>query len=169
MARLTASQAGTLADWWIEIYAAAKENYTATQTIQIVSQVAEDRDINLAFADYTNIATLYGFARRMINAAGEATSALDSATIGPEHQGIPPWARDQQEMNTAPIWHVTYSLTTIDADGNLSSDYKTSVFKVIFPGTIGELKDAIDSDGQALAAKYRLTFVSTSLEQILTV
>jgi hypothetical protein len=64
---------------------------------------------------------------------------------------------------------VSYQMTFIDQAGNLVTDYKTSVFEMTLPGTIGELKDAISEDAQALADKYGVELVSADLHQILAV
>lgn len=169
MPRLDPGQQATLATWWTTIAGVAGGGYTATQTNQIIGQVAEDNNIDLGFNDYRNIAVLYGYARRMFNAAGEVQRAAGSAVIGPEHIGVPPWARDEVTMATAPIWHVTYTFTYLDQAGNLVSDFRTSVFEMTLPGTIGDLAAAISQDAQALADKYGFTLVDAALHQILAV
>ena len=169
MARITTSQAAILGSLWDLIQNFANNGFTASELNEAVAGIARDTGASLSFSDYRDISVLYGFARRMYNAATEAQNALDDTIIGPEHQSIPPWARDEQVVNTSPVWHVTYTFTYIDADGNTNTDYKTSVFEMTFPATIGDLKAAINEDAQALADKYGVDLQEVGLEQILAV
>jgi hypothetical protein len=167
--RLSSIQAQTLAQWWNLAQDFAREGFTTTELISAANDIARQAGEKLSFATNTALSTIYGYARRMFNAASVVQSALDSDVIGKEHLGIPPWARDEQVMNTSPIWHVTYQFTYLDSQGDVQYDYKTSIFKMTFPDTIGELKDMLSEDAQALADKYGVEFVSADLHEILSV
>lgn len=169
MPRLTTEQTRALANWWDLAQSAGFGGYTATDTIEAASDIASQFGRSLTFSESTAIAVLYGYAKRMSNAADNLQAALDSDTIIADHIATPPWARDEAVMNTAPIWHVSYLMTFIDADGELQSEYKTSVFEMTMPDTIGGLKDAITEDAQALASKYGVAFSGIDLAQILAV
>lgn len=169
MARLNEPQRAALANWWPLVVAEAFAGTTATDTVILASATAAKAGQALAFAEASAIATLYGFARRMANAAGELQGSPAAAVIGPEHIGIPPWARDEQVMLTTPIWHVSFAFTYLDQAGNQITDFRTSVFEMTLPQTIGELAAAIGEDAQALADKYRVELVDAQLHQILAV
>jgi hypothetical protein len=171
MPRLTGPVRSALADWWSLAYDAGFGGYSATDTITAASDLARQTGRSFAFATGNAIATLFGYARRMSNASDVLTSAADNHYIESKHIAIPPWARDEQAMNTNPIWHVTYHFTTIDATGAQSTAFKTSIFEYPqpFPDTVGALKEAVTEDAQALASKYGLTFVGIDLHQILAV
>lgn len=169
MARLSETQTAALASWWTLAIDAAFGGFTATDTIQAAAELARQRGGSLTFNESSAIATLYGYARRMSNAAGAVQAAAAAAEIGPEHTAVPPWARDEVTMATAPIWHVTYTFETMDTTGRITTEFRTSVFEMVLPGTIGELADAIDEDAQALADKYGVTLVGARLHQILAV
>lgn len=169
MPRLTQPQATALGNWWDIISSAAYGGLLATDVIAAAADIARQEGGSLSFTESQAIAVLYGYAKRMSNAADALQSASDDDPVGADVIGIPPWARDEQESNAIPIWHTTFEYTYIDADGVQQTDYRTSIFKVTFPGTVGELKDAVDEDAQAMADKYGHEFVSANVTQILAV
>lgn len=169
MPRLTSTQAATLADWWPLVQHAGFGGFTTTDLTVAARSIATEAGVTLSFETNTALATLYGYARRMSNAADMVQSALDSDTIIADHIAVPPWARDETVMNTAPIWHVSFQFTYLDQQGIQQTDYRTSVFEMTLPDTIGDLKDAITEDAQAMADKYRFTFVDAQLNMILAV
>lgn len=171
MPRLTATVSALLADWWTLALDAGFKGYSSTDLQAAASARAEDNDITLPFSTYTGLATLFGYARRMSNASDVVHAANDEDYIQSQHIAVPPWARDQQAMNTNPIWHVQYQFTYLDENGFAQTEYKTSVFDdhTQFPQTIGELKDQVTEDAQALADKYGVQLFAVDLHQILAV
>jgi hypothetical protein len=169
MARLNETQRAVLADWWTLAYDAGFGGYSTTDLLGAAKSIADASGVSLSFAENTALATLYGYARRMSNAADTVQSALDADTIGPDHIAVPPWARDEAVMNTVPIHHVTFAFTFTDQSGATVTEFRTSVFEMTFPDTMGELRDAVNEDAQAMADKYRVEFVSADLLQILAV
>lgn len=155
-----------MADWWNLAFDAARMRLGSPVLLEAAAGIARDAGRSLAFTESQAILQLYSYASRMANAADNVQNALDSDVIGADHLATAPWARDEQVVNTAPIWHVVYDFSYIDSDGILQTDKKTSVFDMTFPGTIGDLRAAIDEDAQALAAKYRVTFDSTNVLMI---
>lgn len=169
MPRLSQAQTVILADWWTLVVAEAFIGTISSDVISLAQATAQKSGRSLAFAESSGIATLYGYARRMFNAAAAVQAAAAADTITPEHIGVPPWARDEVTMATAPIWHATYTFTYLDQAGNQVSDFRTSVFEMTMPGTIGDLAAAITEDAQALADKYGVTLVDAVLHQVLAV
>jgi hypothetical protein len=169
MARLDEVQRAALANWWDLAQSAANSGFTVTDTVTAASQLARDAGRSLTFAESAAISTLYGFARRMANAAGELAGDPSSFVIDPTVVAVPPWARDEQVMNTTPIWHVTYTFNYLDQGGVLQSKFVTSIFEMTLPDTVGELSDAIAEDAQQLADKYNVTLQGAELHSILAV
>ncbi len=169
MARLSQTQTAALATWWLLAEKAGYGGFTSTDTVTAAADLAAAHGAALTFTEGTAIATLYGYARRMANAASEVQQALDTAVIGPEHIGMPPWARDEQVMLTTPIWHAGFQFTFLDAAGVVHTEFRTSVFEMTLPQTIGELTAAILEDAQAMADKYGVTLVDAVLHEILAV
>jgi hypothetical protein len=171
MPRLTSTVSAALADWWTLALDAGFKGYSSTDLQGAAKDIAEQNNITLPFQTYTALSTLFGYARRMSNASDTVHGANDEDYIQAEHIAVPPWARDQQDMNTSPIHHVTYLMTGLDSEGNPFSEYKTSVFEYPqrLPATIGELKDSITEDAQALADKYEIQLLNVDLHQILAV
>lgn len=169
MPRLNTTQAAALAAWWPLVQTAASGGYTSTDVIAAAADLARQAGGALSFAEGSAISTLYGYARRMANAAAAVQAATPETVISGEHVAVPPWARDEVAMATAPIWHVTYTFTYLDQAGNQQADFRTSVFEMTLPTTAGELAGAIAQDAQALADKYGVTLLDAQLHQILAV
>jgi len=169
MPRLTATVAAALADWWPLALDAGFKGYQAGDLQSAARDIAAASGETLPFQTYTALATLYGYARRMYNASQAVSNADDTTYIASEHIATPPWARDIPAQNANPIWHVTYQFTYMDQDGFSQTEFKTSIFEQNFPQTIGELKDAISEDAQALADKYGVKLQAVDLHQILAV
>jgi hypothetical protein len=171
MPRLTSTVSAALADWWTLALDAGFKGYSSTDLQSAARDIAEQNDITLPFQTYTALSTLFGYARRMSNASDAVRAADEEDYIQAQHIAVPPWARDEQAQNTQPIWHVTYQFTYLDENGFAQTEYKTSVFDGPgqMPATIGELKDAVNEDAQALAEKYGVTLLVVDLHQILAV
>lgn len=169
MPRLTTAVRSALADWWNLASDAAHGGYTTTDLVQAAADLARQAGRALAFAESTALATLFGYAKRMVNAGSALRAAFDHQVIVPAHIAIPPWARDEAAQNAYPIWHVTYTFSYIDARGVRHDEYRTSVFEVTFPQTVGQLRADVAADAQALADKYGIDLLSAELHQILAV
>jgi hypothetical protein len=171
VARLNPAQTEALGKWWSTglLQQAVREGFTATDTIAAASDLARQFGEGLTFAESQSIATLYGYAFRMERAASEFVSADLGDSIDAKHIGVPPWARDEQVMNTAPIWNATFRFDFIDQNGNAQSEYRTSVFEMTLPDTIGELVDAMHDDAEAMAEKYDVQLVGIQPIELLAV
>jgi hypothetical protein len=169
MPRLADNVRGALPDWWNLAVDAAANRQGSAQLIEAAAYVMESLGGSLSFAQSSALTVLYGYASRVRNAGEAVRAASDETFIAPEHVAIPPWAREENDMNTNPIWHVTY-LFTAEKNGVTSTDYKTSIFqRGQIPDTIGELKAALEEDANALASKYNVNLISVDLHQILAV
>jgi hypothetical protein len=169
MARLNDTQRGALFDWWSLAMDGGFGGFNAREVTSAAADLARRTGRSFTFATSQAVASLFGYARRMYNAHAELVNAADSDYIQSQHIAIPPWARDQTDMNAYPIHHVTYKFTYIDSAGVQHIDYKTSVYDIPLPNTVGELKAGIEHDAQVLAAKYQVQFVDVELHQILAV
>lgn len=169
MARLNDAQRAALANWWDLAQTAASGGYTATDVTAVASDLAAQAGRSLGFAEASAIAQLYGYARRMTNAADVFQGAPPDAQVTPDMIGIPPWARDQVEMNTTPLWHGTFEFTFIDQAGNVQTEFRTSAFPMTLPDTVGEIADAMQADAEAMAAKYEVQLIDINPIQLLAV
>ena len=170
MAILNEPQRQVLGGWvWPFLTAAAGEGMTASAVQQGIAGLAEENDINLTFQDYTAIATLYGYARRMENAAQEFRAADINAALTPDLVGVPPWARDITEQNASGKWHGIFEFTFIDQAGNQVTEMRTSIWDVTRPSTVGGIIDDMQADAEAMAAKYEVQLVGISPVQLLAV
>src|SRR6266849_3035635 len=113
MARITDTVRAALGYWWNLITDAARIGFTVTDTVQLANQVATDLGGSLSFQENTAISQLYGYARREINAGNAFTSASADQAITDDMMSTPPYARDVQEQNTYPLYHVRFEYTYI--------------------------------------------------------
>lgn len=169
MARLSDTQRSALGYWWNLITDAAREGFTVTDTIQLANQVATDLGGKLSFTENTAISQLYGYARRIINAGNSFQAAGMSQSIDASMIATAPYARDEQEMASYPLYHVKFEYTYLDAAGNEQTVIKTSVFPDLLPDTVGDLNAAVLDDAEAMAVKYGHTLLSINPIQILAV
>jgi hypothetical protein len=167
--RLSDTQRQVLGQWWTLAMSGAYGGFLTTDVIAAAADLARQAGGSLSFTDAGALSTLYGYARRMSNASDALANAAGTDVIDPSVIGVPPWAREQQAMNTTPIWHVSYDFTSVGADGSMTTDVRTSVFDMALPQTIGALQAAIESDAESLANKYNVSLVQASLKEILAV
>jgi len=162
VARLTEAQTKALGNFWADLAYVASHGGTVTDAVGVASFHAGLFGETLSFADAQAVAVLAGYAARLENAAAEFRGAGLSDSIEASMIGTPPWARDQQVMNTAPIWHATFEMTFTDQEGNTRTEFRTSVFEMTLPETVGELTADILDDAEAMATKYDFTLLSVS-------
>lgn len=169
MSLLNDTERAALGYWWNLVSDAARSGFTVTETTQLANQVASDLGGSLSFAENTAIGRLYGFARREINASNEFQAASPDTFISGDMISTPPYARDVQEQNSYPLYHVKFYYTYIDASGVEQTTIKTSAQPLTLPDTIGELADAVSDDAEGFANKYGHQLVSAVPFAILAV
>lgn len=169
MARLDELQRATLGYWWNLIIDAVHQGFTTAETTQVANDVARDLGGSLSFDDNRAIATLYGYAKRMDNAAAAFQGSTSDQVITPDLVATPPYARDEQEQATYPQYHVKFYYEYIDQAGNQRVDVKTSVIPLAIGPTVGDVFADVQDDAEAFAAKYGHQLVSATPFQILSV
>jgi len=169
MPRLTDSVRSALGYWWNLISDAARANFTVTETVQLANQVAQDLGGRLSFQENSAISSLYGYARREINAQAAFSGAGLSDYITPDMISTPPYARDVQEQNAYPLYHVKFEYTYIDSAGNVVTDIKTSAQPMTIGPTLADVTADVLDDAEGFANKYGHTLVSAVPIAILAV
>lgn len=170
MPRLADNVRSALADYWNLAVSQAADRTGSAKFISIAASLAREGGGSISFNTSKALPVLYGYASRVRNAGESIRAANDETYIGPEHVAVPPWAREETAQLANPIWHVSYLFTSANSAGIVSQEYKTSVFQGGgFPQTVGQLKDAIAEDAQALADKYGVNLINVDLHQVLAV
>lgn len=169
VARLTDTQTRALGNFWSDIAYVASHGGTVTDAVSVAAYHAGLFGETLSFEDSQAVAVLAGYAARMENAAGVFRGADSADQITADMIGTPPWARELAVMDTAPIWHATFEMTFVDQEGNTQSEFRTSVFEMTLPDTVGELTADILDDAEAMAEKYGFTLLSVRLHSLLAV
>lgn len=169
MARLNDTLRAALGYWWDLVNGAAQQGFTVTETVSLANDVAQNLGAGLSFQDNQAISQLYGYARRIINAGDVFQAADPSQGITGDMVSIPPYARDTQEMNAYPIYHVKFTYVYLDSAGNQQSVTRTSVQHDILDLTVGDLTASVLDDAENMATKYKHTLLSVTPIQILAV
>jgi hypothetical protein len=154
MPRLTDPLRSALGNWWDLIYGYATQGLSSSAAVKQANIFLKAEGTSLSFQDNQSIATLYGYARRIVNAGNSLTSALPSKSIDSSMIADAPWARAESEQATYPIYNVKFTYVYKDQAGNIISTTKTSVFNDGLPGTVGDLIADVLDDAEAMAAKY---------------
>lgn len=166
---LTDIQRQALGYWWNLIDAAARQGFTTTEVTAMANEVAQTLGQRLSFQENTAISQLYGYARRIVNSGNAFQAASPSQFIDSNMTAVPPYARDEQERNAYPLYHVKFEYTYLDQSGVRQTTYKTSVFPDVLPETVGDLNAAVLDDAEAMANKYGHTLLSVLPIEILAV
>jgi hypothetical protein len=169
VSRLSAGDSRVFGYWWQLISDFANEGLSVTDTVQAANQIARDAGTSLSFTDNNAISRLFGMARGITNAGNTFQAADAEQGISSEMVAIAPWARDEAEMSTFPVYHVKFEYTYLDSAGVQQTGYRTSVIDNGLPSTVGELTANVLDDAEAMAAKYGHTLLSAIPLQILAV
>lgn len=169
MALLSESQRTALGYWWNLITDAVSQGFSLTDTTQLANQVASDFGASLSFQENAAISTLYGYAKRMDNAAISFQQAQPGDAITSEMVALAPYARDEAERNSYPLYHVKFYYTYIDASGNEQTAIRTSVQPMQLGSDVQSVLDEIQTDAEAFALKYGHQLVSATAFQIVAV
>ena len=113
--------------------------------------------------------TLRSHAASVRNASEALASGFVDSQITGEMIGTPPWARSLDERNAAPLYQARFLHDTADAEGNITSDWRTVVFSSGLPPTLSAFNDALGQDAQALADKYNTEHVGVSQVTIMAI
>lgn len=169
MPRLTDTVRAALGYWYNLVSDAARANFTVTETTSIAHDIAASAGRTLPFSDYQAISTLYSYVRQEVNAGNVFQAAHMGQAIDASMISTPPYARDLQEQNTYPLYHVKFEYTYLDSAGNEQTSIRTSVFPDGLPETVGELTADVLTDAEGMAAKYGHTLLSVIPTNILAV
>jgi len=169
MALLSQSQRTALGYWWDLIVGAVQQGFSATDTTQLANQVAHDLGGSLSFSENRDIATLYGYARRIENSGEALQSGSPEQGITASMIAVAPFARDDQARAAYPLYNVKFTYEYLDQAGNRITTTKTDAIPLQLPGTLGELTQQVLDDAEAMANKYGHTLLSATPIQILAV
>lgn len=102
-----------------------------------------------------DVSVLRGYANRIANASRALADADPNDSITADMMAVAPYtANDLNAIAVTPTYHVRFENTIQTTSGEIITVWNTSVFTAAdFPGTVGELQDAIDTDGTEIAAQ----------------
>ena len=169
MAILSDVQRQALGYWWNLITDAVSAGFTLTDTVQLANQVANDFGSSISFQENSAISSLYGYAKRMDNAALAFQQADLSQGVTTDMVAVAPYARDEQERAAYPLYHVKFYYTYIDQNGQEQTGIRTSVQPLQLGGSVSDIHMDVQDDAAAFAAKYGHQLVSAVPFQIVAV
>jgi hypothetical protein len=141
--------------YWGSILASAYANKSTADMWTAIHAQKDEYGLDKPGTQPPDVSVLRGYANRIVNAAGNLAAASPSDSITPDMMAIAPYTASTLDgIATNPTYHVRF-LNTIQADdGTVTQVWNTSVFTAVdMPTTVGDLTDAITTNGTELAAQ----------------
>lgn len=134
----SAYQNKSIQDIWVDIRATADRYGLPTPQVQ-----------------GPDVSVIRGYANKIVNGARTLAGAADDAVITSDMMAVAPYtSRDLNAIAVDPVYHVRYQNVVQAADGTITERWTVSILNASqFPGTVGELRDAIDTHGAEIAAQ----------------
>lgn len=161
-------QARKAMTYWGEIQAAASEGMTTADLWSLIQDAAEEMGLESPGVTIRGVSELRGLAGRIIASGRTFATAGPEISLSGRDWAEAPWSRPLAEQNALGIWQVRFQHTTLGPDGP-ETQWRTSVFTGSVPGTVGELRSALEEDAQAMATKYGVGHIGFDNVQLLVV
>ena len=102
-----------------------------------------------------DVSVIRGYANRIVNGARALAAANPDDVITSDMMAVAPYtSRDLNAISVDPVYQIRYQSTVQGSDGTVTTRWSTSVYNASqFPGTVGELQDAVFTDASELVAQ----------------
>lgn len=154
--------------YWGAIEGATRNGATTAEVWQAVRDAASSLGYDSHGATIQDIAKLRSRAVSMVRADRALERSANNEAVRAETFAVAPYARDLAERNTTAMYQVRIQHTT-ETDGRIETNFRTITFTGSLPSTIGELRDQVEQDAEAMADQYHVAHVSVSGISILAI
>lgn len=154
--------------YWPQIEEAAAARMTTSELWDTIREAADELGLDEPGVTLRGVSQLRSIATTIQSSGRRLERLADSADLTGNHVAEAPWSRSMAERNAQSIYQVRYQHTTLTAEGP-ETNWRTSVFYGNLPGSVGELRSAIEEDAGQLANKYGVAHVDFTNVQVLTV
>lgn len=151
--------------YWPQIELAATEGLTTADLWSLIRDAAEDIGLASPGVTVQGVSQLRGIAGSVQARSRQIAKLAGTKTLAGSLLTVAPWARERAERQASPLYHVRFQHTTRE-NGELTTQWRTSVFGGKLPGTIGDLRRLIDVDAEQIAKKYGVDHVGVDNLQI---
>lgn len=139
------------------IEAGVRGRESTAQIWQRVRDHAAALGLDRAGVGAAAVSKLRGIAGGQRSAMERLVAAPDEYAMDASMIGRQPWSRGLQAQQAVGMWQARFELHTIQ-DGELVTEWKTTMFTHSMPQTKAELRAALHADGQGIARDYELEF-----------
>lgn len=164
---LTAAAQAAL-PYWRQIEYAAEARMTTADLWSLIRDQAEEYGLATPGVTIQGVNQLRSIATGIQSQSRAFTSLPDSRALPGRYWTQAPWARTTAEQRALPKLQVRFQHTFI-RQGELTSEWRTSVIEGRAPRTAGALRSIVDGDAVQLANKYNVEHVDTGNYQLLIV
>jgi len=105
-------------------------------------------------ASAPDVSVIRAYANRIVNGAAALAAAAPTDAITPNMMGTAPYTLSTPEqIATSPSYYVRYISVTQHTDGSVTGGWWSMQFSAAqFPGTVGELQAAVETNAAEMAA-----------------
>lgn len=154
--------------YWGVIELAAQVRATTADLWGWIRDAADELGLASPGVSVQGVSELRGRAGQIQEAARQFARLADNQRVRGVSVATPPWARDPALMRAQPRFAVRYQ-HTFEHQGQLVTEWRTSMFDGRPNATAGQLRRDVELDAQNLANKYGTTHVETSNHQVLVI
>lgn len=145
---------GNALKYYGDILASAYQNKSTADMWTTIRATQERYGLERPGATAPDVSVIRGYANRIVAGAQALAAASPTDTITSDMMAVAPYtSRDLASIATNPVYQVRYLNTVQADDGTVTQVWNTSVFTATdFPGTVGALHDAVNTNAVELAA-----------------
>lgn len=146
---------GNALKYYGTILQSAYQNLSTADMWTAVRNTQQTYGLPTPQASAPDVSVIRGYANRIVAGAGAFAAAAPSDTITADMMAVAPYtSRDLNSISVNPVYQVRYQNTVQANDGTVTTVWNTSVFTAAdFPGTVGALQDAINTNASEIAAQ----------------
>ncbi len=157
-----------LLPWWGIIQAAVSQRVQTAEIWQLVRDAATREGVTLSGVSAADMSRMRAIPAAQRNAAEnlQRSRPTDAITASMIAQDIS--ARSAQDQILAPKWIARFE-HDFTVEGELQALWRSSIFEGSLPASIGDLRNTLEADAEALAADYDVTHIGIGRIQIAAV
>lgn len=154
--------------YWGSIQSAVSDRASTSEVWSAIRGAAASLGLDSPGITVAGVNELRSYAASARNAMERIDRAPDSANIIGRYVSAAPWGRSMAEQNAVPRYQVNFEHTTI-LEGQEVTSWRPLMIAGAIPGTVGDLRDAVEAAGNELADDYDMEHVGIGRIQVLTV
>lgn len=139
--------------YWPQIEFAARYRLTTADLWSTIRDAAEEAGWASPGVTLQGVNELRSMATRIQSAGRNFAAADQDQRLDYTMVAGAPWSRPDNERESLPMWQARFE-HSFWQDGELTTEWRTSVFTGRLPATVADMRAAIAEDAEQLADKY---------------